>query len=295
MDRYRMMDGKDVTDFLSGLISFIKKVVNYIIISVRAYLVTAVVIFFLILGIGAWYWYSSIMLYESDMVCEFNDLSKKTYGEMVQKLDMLAKTKSYNALATYLHIPVNDAKEIVHIEGRNMVGSFLYEDITADKSPMYFKVIATDNAVFAPLQTALPDYLNSNSPVALQGRQAETETINARMEFLKKNITLTDSVILAYTILLKKTNPSDTLYTKSNVPELLNYKRGMENELLSQEQKVNELKTSVKILHGFMPADHPVNEKNKILLATIELALFLPVFIAILCRLLRDTANPKTT
>src|SRR6185437_5880623 len=143
MDSYRMIDEKDVGGFLSALISIIKRTFLYILFSLRRYYLVAGLVFALIVG-GGYYFLknSSYNYYEAGMACEFNSMSYKTYGEMLQNLDILVKTHSYPTLAQTLEIPVPDAQRILSIDAVNMSGSPLYEDITADKFPFYIKVKA---------------------------------------------------------------------------------------------------------------------------------------------------------
>jgi hypothetical protein len=212
---------------------------------------------------------------------------------MVQKLDRLAKSKSYNALAYYLHLPYDDAKEIVSIEGRNMEGSLLNEDISATRAPMYFNVVASDNKVFIPLEKALLNYLNSNSPFRLQRNIMETERINKKLEYLKTDISLVDSSIKAYIGLFNNINiKADTSY-RSSLTNLLNYKKGLEDELLAQEWRAGELKASVELLYGFTPADFASRDKNKTLINAFGIALFLGILSALLRKALREEALLK--
>jgi hypothetical protein len=293
MEEYRMIDGKDVSDFLSGFLYFVKKVINYLLSSLKEHYIAAILVFILSAAAGIFLWYRTGNLYESEMVCEFNDLSKKIYGEMVQKLDDLAKTRSYNALSTNLHLPLEDAREIVSIEGTNISGSKLYEDFTPDRGPMYFKVTATNNHVFAPLQKALLDYLNNNSPYRSQTDQLEIERIKHKNEFLNKDILLVDSLIAAYPNVLKNINPFDTTYKLSNIPTLLHYKSDLEEDLLKQEWREKELRSSVELLYGFVPTDHIEHVKNKKLIITILLAWCLSCFVAVLLKGLKGNVNQK--
>lgn len=294
MEHYRMVEGKDVTDFLSGFLSFIQKIINYVVTSIKEYIFTMLTIFVVILGAGAYQWYSSQLLYESEMVCEFNSLGKKTYGEMVQKLDILAKSKSYHALAHSLRMSETDAKAIVGIEGRNMEGSMLYEDPTSNRGPLYFKVIATNNKVFSHLQPALLQYLNSSSPYRTLRNEMEAERIRSRLAFLTKDITIADSLLLAYSVLLKNSNGrSFSTFGMPNLTDLLNYKRTIEDDYVIQAWRVHELQASVELLHGFLPPDNAIGKKNKTLLITAVLALVVAVSAAVVCKSLGRVPNPQ--
>jgi hypothetical protein len=295
MDQYRMIEGKDVSDFFSGFSNMLRRAILLILKAVKTYFIASLIVFLLVAGYSIYKWNGTKKLYRSEMVCEFNNLSKKVYGEMVQRLDILARTQSYNALASYLKLPVEKAKEIVSIEGTNMEGSLLREDITTTRSPMYFKVIATSNNVFAPLQDALLDYLNSNSPYRLQRNVMENERIAHKVAFVKTDIALVDTALMAYISSFRNiTSHADTSYRLSNIPNLINYKRTLEEELLGQEWRTQEIKSSVELLFGFTPPDNPTQESNKSLVTSFVLAFVLAIFTALLLWWLRAGKTPTS-
>jgi hypothetical protein len=292
MDEYRLVDGKDVTDFFTGFSNLVRGILLTTGRALRKYFIPALIVFLLVTGYGYYKYSNARKLYRSEMVCEFNNLSKKVYGEMVQRLDILAKSQSYKALASYLKIPVDQAKEIVSIEGTNMEGSLLREDITTTRSPIYFKVVATSNEVFAPLQNGLLEYLNSNSPFRLQRNVMETERLNHKIEFLKNDIALVDTSVRSYISSFRNiTSHSDTSYRLANIPNLINYKRTLEEDLLSQEWRAQELKSSVELLFGFTPPDFATQENRRSLLGSLVLGLILAIFTALFFWWLRDSRN----
>src|ERR1022692_4780747 len=109
MDQYRMINGNDFADFVSGFIYFIRKIFNYVVTAVKEYFKTAILIFIFTIAAGLFYWHYSKIFYEAVMVCSFTEMNKKTYGEMVHNLGLLAKSHSFNVLALQLNIPLDDA------------------------------------------------------------------------------------------------------------------------------------------------------------------------------------------
>ena len=258
-----MIKGDDITDVVNGFVTFIKSAIWYVITSVKAYFIALIVIFLLVLGIGIYNVYRLPLYYECEMVCEFNTLTKKTYGEMVERLNVLAQTKSYDALADNLHIPVEYARDIISIEGHNKQGSLLLEDATPDKDPMYFKVTATTNKVYSVVQPALLSYLLTNSPYRLEMNRKENAKVNQKIDFLNSDIALVDTILTGYSVLIKNANfHSDTSFRTSAIPSLLNYKKQLEDGLVAEEWGREELKAPVQILYGFMPAETPHNERQ---------------------------------
>jgi len=283
-----MVEGKDITGVVNGFATLVKDVIRYIISSVKEYFIALIVIFLLVSGIGMAYIYRAPLYYESEMVCEFNTLSKKAYGEMVERLNVLAQTRSYDALADNLHIPIDNAKEIVSIEGHNIQGSLLREDATPDKDPMYFKVIATTNKVYPIVEPALLTYLNSNSPYRREMNRKENAKVNKKIDFLNGDISLVDSILTGYNVLIRNTNfHSDTSFRTSAIPSLLTYKRQLEDALVAEEWGREELKAPVQILYGFMPADTPHNERQKKVLMSLLSAAIISVVAVVFFRLVK--------
>lgn len=294
MDEYRMVDGKDVTDFLSAFTGVVSRLFRYIIVTIRQYLLAAIALFLLILSAGSFLWYNSPASYESEMVCEFNKLSKKTYGEMVQKLDALARSHSYDALAVSLQIPVSVARDILSIDGRNSEGSLLAEDATAVQGPMYFKVSATSGGVFNTMQEALLNYLNNGSPLSIRIGEMEMEKLNTHLDLVKKDLVQVDSILSeSRALLTRQGSTPDTSLKISVIPALLAYKKQLEGEFLASDRAKKDINPTVKLVYGFAQPHPAISTRHKILMRTLLLALLLPSVSVIAFRLLKEMPNPK--
>jgi len=270
MDQYRMIDGKDFSDFVSGFVAFIKKVCRYILTSTKEYFKTAILIFILAAGAGLLCWYNAKVFFEAEMVCTFTEMNKKTYGEMVHDLDRLASSHSYDALAKQLNIPLQESKRIISIEGKNMAGSMLFEDITQDKSPIYLDVKANTSNVFPLMEAALLNYLNTKSPYLITKGKNDSADVSTRLRQLNKNIAIADSVITTIYTYLKIFKPfSDTSITASKFASLIKYKNDMEEQQVLLKRRGEDIEMPVQILHGFVPPDQPSSDKSKILRLTL--------------------------
>ena len=281
-----MIDGKDFITFLSGFLAFIKKVILYVLTSIRDYFKVFIATLIIILSIGLWYWHSTKVFFEAEMACNFKDQTKKTYGEMIHNLDILVKDHSYDALAGVLHLSALQVQSIISIEGKNMLGSMLYEDITPAREPFYIDVKASDNAAFTALQPALLMYLNTASPYALATRRQDSSDIYTKIQSLENNIALTDTTIAAYDTMLTKN--ADTSIPATRFTALLTYKSSLDSELSEQKKKGEKFSMSVEALHGFMPLDNPSHERDKNLKLTITAAILLAGFSSILSRTIHD-------
>ncbi len=289
MDQYRMIDGKDFISFIAGFLTFAKKVLYYLLSSIRSGIAIFSFILIAIFSIGLWHWYNTKPYYEAQMACTFNDLTKKAYGEMIHNLDILVKDHSYNNMAALLNISTGDAHNIVSIEGKNMSGSMLYEDITPnrDLELFYIDVKTNDNKLFIVLQPALVNYLNTASPLSIRSQKINSAAIQHKMAYFKTAMARTDSIISQYRVLLNKTNTiaasADTLAS------LIASTDTMDNrymELMMKEQIVN---APVQVVHGFVSSEQPITERNKTLKITIAAAIIFACSASVAARVIKGS------
>jgi hypothetical protein len=196
------------------------------------------------------------------MVLMHNGLRRKAIGEILQKLNLLIQTKSYDALAGALQITSAQAEDILSIDGKNIEGGALYEDVGPGVlQPIYIDVKLVDRSLFAPLQAAIIKYLNAN---AYQDKRNwfEMTRANNKIQYLKHDLRQLDSLISAYPqIVLKSKAIQDT--GKNNISDLISYKNKLEDNLLKEEQSKAFIITA-ELLHGFLPANKPVSDSKPI-------------------------------
>jgi hypothetical protein len=123
-----------------------------------------------VLGSGfAWYKYRNAKpYYEGKATLTFTIFNKKVFGEMLDKLRNLSRSGSYKTLSEKLDINEADAKKIIDIEGLNIAGSPLSDDITESKQPFYIRVKLRDRQIADTLLVRIESYLNSNPQVKSQ-------------------------------------------------------------------------------------------------------------------------------
>lgn len=278
MDEYRMIEGKDLVAFLSGFVAFIKKAIGYLLLSIRHRFVVFISIFILIAGAGFLRWYYTPVYYQSQMACSFADDTKKFYGDMLHRLDVLSEDHAYNTLASLLDISTPQASNIISITGKNMAGSLLYEDITqaAADEPFYIEARVKDTALFTPLQTALIKYLNYSSPSLVASRKRDLQDIQTRRDSVKDNIATLDAAI--------RNSPGD-----ENLVSMVNYKDSLQLLVLEQNRHIRALQSSVAVLHGFTPSQNPVRERNK----DLQLAIIGAVLAACLASMVSEIGYNK--
>jgi hypothetical protein len=289
MDEYRMIDGKDVVVFLSGFATFIKQVVLYLLFSIRYRFILFITTFIVILGVGVLRWYHQPVYYESEMACSFDGETKKFYGDMLQRLDVLATTHSYQTLGRLLSIPDDQAERIINITGKNMAGSLLYEDITraAENEPFYIDAKVSDTGVLSALQPALIHYLNYNSPSLALARKGDLQDIQTRVDSVNGNIAAIDTAVQAQNKI--KMNAADI----SRFVAMVRYRDSLQLLVLELNRHARVLQSSVSVLHGFMPSQYPADERNKNLGLAAVAAMLIACMVTMLSAMDHETKQAR--
>lgn len=183
---------KDFKEQLRKLRLFLKSLLYLVGKNVRQYYLWIV---FLLVGFTAlgYYQYKNSKSFEAKASFVYIELQKKTYGEMLDKLQDMIKAGSYNKVAQALAIPVNQARSITNISAQNIYGSRLSEDITEKNNLFYVSVAAGDNHLFDSLQYAIEHYLNNN--VLVQELLARrSKALQQKIAYLKSELVMLDSL-----------------------------------------------------------------------------------------------------
>jgi hypothetical protein len=299
MDSYRMIDAKDAGNLLSAMLILVSNAILFMIASLRRYFLPAILVFVILVFAGYLYKNATGYKYfESEMACQYNSMNNKFYGELIQKLDMLANTGSVNTLSKTLNISEAQAQQILSISAVNIFGSPLYEDNTApDKKPIYIRLKATDRNVFAPMEQAIIKYLNGNSPYREKQKQLEFTFTEEKIKYLNRNLALSDSIINDFGIYLKngRTVSADTSGKIFNINSMFRLKEQMEDKLLQYEWREKELDQRIEILYRFSPPDHPQSSNGNLMRMILLLAIGLSLLTAVFLNLLRSSNVPAGT
>lgn len=264
MSDYQMITAKDAKDFFSSFSSFLSNIFLYILTAIKRHWIVASCTFLCVIFSGAYYLLSAKAYYKSTMTCHFTSMSKKIYGDMLRQLDDLAQSRSYSALATTLHISRQDASTIHAISGTNITGAPLYDDFSADAGPIYITLQSTSKSTFPIAQQALIEYLNSGSPFRARRNVMEKEQSGRRIQYLTNDISLLDSIIIAYTVYIRKASAiHDSSIVSLNIPRLIDLKRSMEDNLLQAKWRFEEMEHPIEAIYGFASPDDPITNNNK--------------------------------
>lgn len=268
-----MITHEDARLFLQDYARFVRRAISFVAAAIRKSWWSFLLIAIIAAAGSIWYWYRQVPYYESDMSCGYNNerLSRKAYGEKLQKLNLLAQSGSAQELARLLPISPEEASKILRIDAKNMVGSPLYEDITGNYQSFYIVVRAKDKSVFPLLESALPNYLG-DGPYQSQVGRIELKRLDQKIAYLDRDIAKTDSIIDAYNVFLRNgRSGTDSSTGFRDITALLAHKEELEDKHASLEQrKAFESGPGVSVIHGFAPADRPVKgDKKKMIIGII--------------------------
>jgi hypothetical protein len=233
---------------------FVVSISRYILKSLTRYYLLFILLCVGFLGLG-YYQYITQATFTATSSYVYNELSKKMYGEMIDKLEDMVLSGSYHQVAEALKISEKEAMTITYISAQNAYGSKLSEDITNKEKYFYITLITTNNKMFERLQPAIEDYLNSNLLVIKMVKQ-KFQKMEERLIYLKKEQVMLDSLKIAYTQSLEKVSSSVTPNSNPFNPVELYEKSGKINQEIVDMNALIQDKRAVITADKFMVKEH---------------------------------------
>lgn len=218
-----------------------------------------------------------VPFYESRASFVYQELHKKTYGEMIDQLNQLVQERSYTTVAKSLNIPEKQAQQILSVEALNLYGSKLSEDITTDKSPFYIRVKVSDKSAFDSLSSKVSLYLNSN-PYYVAMLKRKQASLKTEIDQLNHELQLLDSIKYQY---IRSNGAIRAAGTEPFNPVLLFDKSIDISKAIAEKQTALDRTQSVELLNDFMVAQNPVYPDQKMILLKSVL-LFAVITLAIM-------------
>lgn len=257
MKEYPSIDKKEIRETIMEILKFFLSILYFTIRSIKKNLLIFIALLLVFVGLGYYLNKDSKTYYSSEMVCNYNYLHKKVYGEMIYRVNYLAQTSSYNTLAKELNIPVSSAQKVIRLEAKNIAGSPLHEDITEDRLPIYITAAVSEKDVFSTLQTGILSYFNNGIPYHQKREELERERLNNNVNFLGSTIDQIDELIKVYTNNLSQLKTAtDSVSLVQDMNALIRQKEELNTKMLS-DQKMMSLQVAVELLYGFAPTTYP--------------------------------------
>ncbi|MBS1599287.1 MAG: hypothetical protein JST75_13765 [Bacteroidetes bacterium] len=170
------------------------------------------------LAIGAFLFMSRPQYYQASMVLTFNKLTKRTYAEIVDQLNVLAKSGSFDKLSAELGVQTDIVSHILYFDSKNMSDEKLETD-TSTKINEPFKIIfgLKNNSYGLSIQNALVKYLN-NLPYIKKVIEVDRENNMERLKYIEGEIAKLDSLKTYYNRFFSTSKISATVYNNAVNP-----------------------------------------------------------------------------
>lgn len=210
-----MLDQKDqvtLKDFLTFIFRFIQLVVS-LFMEVRRLIITHMVYVLLFMGvlggIGYFTGKDGKKEYEAGITCVYNELHKKSYGEMILLLNSYVTGNETGNIVSALRIDEKIAASITHIQALNIVGSPLHEDMSMEKLPFYIRYTTSDPSSYQIINMSLIKYLQ-DCDYNLARRKIRIDNAQERIAYLNHQLASLDSLKAGYTGYFEKGRTSNS-------------------------------------------------------------------------------------
>ena len=201
---------------------------------------------------GYIYYTTKPSFYKASMVVIHSELTKKTYAEILDQLDVLTASGSKQRLAEELKLPVELAGNILSIDATNINDEPLIED-TSSKIKQPFKIIVElkSNRAADSLQIAIIDYMN-NSPYIKRLKQEQNKSYIKRISFIERELLKLDSLKDEYTRFLSSSRISATFYNNAFSPtDIYIHSNNLFTQKESLIKSLNIDGTAISLVDGF--------------------------------------------
>ena len=271
---YISMSGfqKGIKQFLRGFFWFI----NYLNIVLFKNKYTVLIGLIAGLLIGYLFYATRPVYYKVSMVVEFNELTKKTYAEMLDQLNNLTAPSSVPKLSQELNIPAESAAKISFIDSRNINDDPLETDTSTRKWQPFKIILGLKNSSGSDtLQQAVVNYLN-NSPMLKKIKQEQRKITLDKLSFINSDLQKLDSLKLEYNRFLSRPNAATFYNNAFNPADLFVQSSALarEKEILMRWLTIDS--AAVSVIDGFKPSSSPQSIsllKSLLIFGTIGLLL----------------------
>ena len=208
--------------------------------------------------LGYLYYISRPNYYKVTMVVQNNELTRRTYAEIIEQLNGQAGGGTNTHLAAALNTSDQIAGKVVYIDSRTMNDAPLISD-TSTRLRQPFMIIAglSDNQGVDTIQTLLLRYLN-NAPYLKTLREVQTRLYNDRLVFIATELQKLDSLKNEYNRFLASSKISATFYNNAfNPAEIYVQSSNLFNQRESTLRWLYIDKDAVTLIDGFKSPNLP--------------------------------------
>jgi hypothetical protein len=190
--------------------------------------------------------------FQVSMIVEFNELTKRSYAEILGQLNGLAETETSENLSRELQVPLSIAEKVTSIKSENMSHEDLSKD-TSTRTKQPFKIIVglKERTISDTLQNALLRYLNE-LPYLRKTKEERIKIQLEKLSYVNTQLAKMDSLKTEYTRFISNAKISATFYNNAFDPADL-YKESL--ILAKEREEITEWlaleSNAVRLIDGF--------------------------------------------
>lgn len=210
---------------------------------------------------GSVYYINKPRYYRASMVVVFNKLTKRTYAEIIDQLNVLAASGSGNRLARELNLSDSITSNILNIEATNIFGERLNLD-TSTKVNQPIKIIVGFRHTSDPdsIQYGIINYIN-NLPYLKKLADVDLKNNTERIKFADNDLAKLDTLKTEYNRFIASSKVSATFYNNAINPADIYEQTGL---IITEREKAQRglyaEKDAVSLVDGFKMTNVPYSK-----------------------------------
>lgn len=136
--------------------------------------------------------------YKASFTVTYDDLVRKIYGDRLYKLNLLVDRGQYGRVSKLLGLTEQEAKALLQIRGKNILGENLTEDLNTDKIPFIVEILVTDTAAIPGIQAGIVGFLETGNAYLATTKKMKVQEIEDELKFIDQQLGMMDSLKKKY-------------------------------------------------------------------------------------------------
>lgn len=136
--------------------------------------------------------------YDVSFTVAYDELVRKIYGDRIVKLNSVVRIGDYKKLARLISVKENQAKAIVRVRGKNILGEDLDKDMNTDKIPFIVHLRLNDTTAMAEIQDGIVSFLEEGNTYLASRKAIKIREIDNELAFIDEQLHMMDSVKRQY-------------------------------------------------------------------------------------------------
>lgn len=132
--------------------------------------------------------------FKASFTVVYDELSRKIYGDRLQKINNLIQKKAYGTVAHFLNIDKSVAESLVKVEGKNILGDDLSKDMNTDHIPFIVNFVTKDSSAIPKLQDGIVNFLEQGNVFLADKQKMKIAEIAKEVAFIDAQLAMMDSL-----------------------------------------------------------------------------------------------------